>query len=221
MSSQSRQPGCFSYGCLIATVIVFVLGSFLAWWGIRSIKSAVKLYTTPVAASLPDLSIDSASDSTASGVKIARLLAALEFDHDFTVTFNSAELNEALRVRGLEKNITIALKDDRLLMSFSLSLGLLGEWSAARIIVPDIESRHISGIIRGEFEVADGVPKINLDRFMLNKSEFDEMAREHASTWLEGALVSAFEDLPRVEKAFTQESMLVVTLSSGRGDKVD
>jgi hypothetical protein len=221
VSSQSRQPGCFSYGCLIATVIVVVLGSFLTWWGIRSIKAAVELYTTPVAARLSDNYGDSPSENTASGDKVARLFAALEVNYEFSTTLTSADLNEALRVRGLEKNVRVGLEGNRLSMSFSLPLGLLGEWSAARIIVPDIESRHISGMLLGEFEIADGVPNVNLDKFVLNNNVFDEMAREHASTWLGGALVSAFADLPRIQKVITRESMLFVELSPVRGGKVD
>ncbi len=216
MNSQSKQPGCFSYGCLISAFIVIILGAFLTWWGIRSVKGAVEMYTTPAASSLVRLSEDVSSNDNVNGDKLLGLLRALDSGNDFADSFTSTDLNAAVRIRGLEENISLALNGDKVFLRFSLPLGFLGEWRAARIIVPNINSRFATGELAGKFEITDGVPKVELEKFVLNQKLFDEMARGHASTWLEGALVSALGDLSLVEKLFTQDSLLHVTVNSAQ-----
>ena len=193
MKNKAQQPGCFRYGCFIASIIFVVLTSFLVWWGVRSIRLAYEFYTSERGVPLV-VEVPQPADIRHRGAeKLNRLIEAYEDNKSLEVEFTSAELNGALQQRGFGSNLLVDVVDSRVDLKFSLPLGFFGEWPAAKMILGDMTARHIVGQLSAMVRIDDGQPEVNLEKLVLKSRALEDMAREHASEWLVGAIRSGLE----------------------------
>lgn len=193
VKNKVNQPGCFRYGCFVAGIIFVVLTSFLVWWSVRSVRLAYEFYTSEKGAPFVVEVPQSADVQHRGAEKINRLIEAYEANESLKVEFTSAELNGGLQRRGLGSNLLVDVVDSRIELKFSLPLGFFGEWPAAEIILGDMTARHIVGQLSATVRIDDGQPEVNLEKLVLKRRALEDMAREHASEWLVGAIRSGLE----------------------------
>jgi hypothetical protein len=193
MNRRHSPPGCFGYGCLIAVVLFSVVIGGIALWGHRSIKSAVRHYTSESAPLLP-VSLVSDEVMTAATDKVNRLKAAAARGEHFSVTFTGDELRGIIASTPFKGRVDVSLVAEEAAVQFSVPLSQVGNWEAASYLVSDIASRAIRGSARGVVGVTDGKLSLRLSGLTLNDVELGEMARGHAAEWIVGAISSVVQD---------------------------
>ena len=193
VKNKVNQPGCFRYGCFVAGTIFVVLTSFLVWWSVRSVRLAYEFYTSEQGAPFVVEVPQSADVQHRGAEKINRLMEAYEGNKSLKLEFTSAELNGGLQQRGLGSNLLVDVVDSRIELKFSLPLGFFGEWPAAEIILGDMTARHVVGELSATVRIDKGEPEVALEKLVLKRRALEDMAREHASEWLVGAIRSGLE----------------------------
>ena len=186
-------PGCFGYGCLIATVLFTVVFGGIALYSVKSIRSAVEKYTTTTPSSIVPATTDDAVTVSAHG-RLTELVSAFNERRAHKVVFSETELRALLNQTSWHDRADATLVGDELKVSFAFPLSVLGDWKAASAIVGDITERQVAGTAQGNVLVRDGVVSIKLSHLTLNGHQLEEMAQGHASEWLTGAVNSMLDD---------------------------
>lgn len=223
MSMGARQPGCFRYGCFIATVLAVVVFGSLTWWSIRSVRQAFELYTSDSPSFLSDVTVVSHNELVRGKAKWQRATDAFRANNDLNVQFSSSELMGAMRGLGFSNGVDVAFEGDRVKARFSVPLSLFGEWLAAEKLVGNVAERFLTGEVIGKISISDNKPKIDCERLVLNDSLLEEMARRQAATWLEGAVQSVLQGArgsSHIEQLAISDSLLNVSLARDRSGQI-
>jgi hypothetical protein len=127
--------------------------------------------------------------------KFSQVRAAINGTQPLSVSLTEDELRGIIEAGPLKGRVDLRIEGNQPSVRFSLPLGLLGDWQAARFLVDDIATRAIRGSAKGSFSITDGKPALKLSELTLNESQLGDMARGHAEEWLVGALVSTAVDV--------------------------
>jgi hypothetical protein len=186
-------PGCFGYGCLIATVLFIVVFGGIALYAVNSIRSAVDKYTTTIPSAIVPVATEEVAVSSAQA-RLSELVSAFNERRVHKVALSETDLRALLNQTSWRNRASVALVGNELKVSFAFPLSLIGDWKAASALVGDIAERQASGMAQGEFSVRNGVVSIKLSHLVLNEHPLEDMARGHASEWLAGAVNSMLDD---------------------------
>ncbi len=201
--SAPRRPGCFGYGCLIATVL-FCLAIGIAWFvGLRSLREAVEQYTSAAIEPLAQIRVDQelASQATSKWAELnSAAIAGTALVHDFSTD----ELQGLLQGSHWRDWVRVGLSGDEAKIQFSLPLASLGEWVAASRLVGSIKDRGLVGSARIRIAPKDATHtsatnkaapfQINFQELVLNQQVLEDLPRGYAADWVTGALTSAISD---------------------------
>lgn len=188
------RPGCFGYGCLIAIFLFTVIIGGVGYLSVSSMRGAVNQYT------ISDYSPDSGgitpkalapSVSESARIKGDSILAAFSANKELNIALSADEIMAFVSVTPWSRMVQLELRGDELVLNFSFPLAMLGDWGAAKILVPDITKRGVRGSAAGAFSIKNGVPTLKLSKLVLGDSELGDMARGHAAEWVVGALVDS------------------------------
>ncbi len=219
-----RGPGCFGYGCLIATVIFcLVIGG--AWFvGIRSIRGAVNRYTATSVQPLAPISIEATAD-VAAGLKWGNLSAAALAGQNLSLEFTEGEIQALIHTTPWRDWVRVSLKGNEAGLRFSFPLAALGNWVAASFLVGDIKERGLVGSARVSLMRKDSELHVSFQELVLNDQVLEDLPRGHAGDWVSGAFLNALKDpelgasLPPVFKALheiqVRDGRLVVEVGGG------
>jgi hypothetical protein len=119
------------------------------------------------------------------------ILSAYNSNRELKISLTADEIRAFVSVSPWQRMLEPAVEGNELILRFSFPLAMLGEWGAAKMIVPDITSRGVSGSAAGAFSISNGVPNLKLSKLVLGDSELGDMARGHAAEWIVGALVDS------------------------------
>jgi hypothetical protein len=188
-----RGPGCFGYGCLIATVIFcLVIGG--AWFvGLRSIRGAVKRYTATSVEPLAPMSIE-ASAENAARLKWDQLNAAALAGQNLSLEFTEGEVQALIHSTAWRDWVRVSLEGDEAGLSFSFPLGALGDWVAASFLVGDIKDRGLVGSARVRLARGESGLHVSFQELVLNDQVLEDLPRGHAGDWVSGAFLNALKD---------------------------
>lgn len=216
MGMGAKQPGCFRYGCFIATILAVVVFGSLTWWSIRSVRQAFFFYTSDSPTDLTGVHTVSEITAERGRAKLHELSNAFSANTSAKMDFSADELMGVLEAVGFRRNIDLSFDGDRVTARFSAPLSLFGEWTAAEKLVGNVAERFLTGEFVGTISIIDNSPKVEFDRLVLNGSVLEEMARGHAASWLEGAVrsvVQSSNDTSRLAKVVIADSLLKVSLA--------
>lgn len=216
MGMGARQPGCFRYGCFIATILTVVVFGSLTWWSLRSVRQAFEFYTSDAPSVLAG--VHSVSDSAVEQgrAKWQQLADAYKGNASTHVVFTADELRGAMQGMRFHNTVDVGVDGDEITARFSVPLSLFGEWTAAQKLVGSVKDRFLTGEIVGAVSIIDNSPTIDCERLVLNGSVLEEMARGHAASWLEGAVRSVIQsrrETSNISKLVVANSLLAVTLA--------
>lgn len=193
------QPGCFVYGCLIATVLFCLVIGSVWFFGLRSMRSAVDQYTVESSEPLPVLAVDGATASAALD-KLQQLRTAVQKGTPATIELSDREIQALISETTWRDRLHVTITGGEMSLNFSFPLGVLGQWSAASRLVGDISQRSLVGKIRGSFALKEGKPKLGFSELVLNNKVLEDLPRGHAAEWVVGAVAHAMAD-PEVQGA--------------------
>ena len=219
MGIGARQPGCFRYGCFIATILVVVVFGSLTWWSIRSVRQAFEFYTSDTPSVLTGIRPISESALDQGKAKWERLVDAFNANTGVKVQFSSDEFMGALHGLGFSNNVEVVFDGAAMRARFCAPLSLFGQWTAAQKLVGNVGGRFLTGEFVGKISITDNEPKIECEKFVLNHSVLEEMARGHAASWLEGAVRSVAQSSrggARIANVAISESLLDISLVEER-----
>lgn len=146
-------------------------------------------YTTPDSTPLTTAPVDPATVSEAQA-KAAALRDAYQAGKALTVVLSEAELRAVIQESSWRNMVDFQLLSDKTTASFSFPLAMLGDWEAASVIAPDLNTRWANGTASGIFAISDGAPSLSLSELTLSGKELGDMARGHAAEWISGAIAS-------------------------------
>jgi hypothetical protein len=219
MSSTPKKgsnPGCFAYGCLIATVIFCIIIGSVWFFGLRSMRAAVVRYTAQNVEQLEFVAIDSSALESA-GPKLAQLRTAANDGASATVEFSQQELQALIGSSEWRDWVRVNLEGNEAKLWFSFPLAALGDWSAASFLVGDIRERALVGSAKCRIEFRQGKPQMSFSELNLNKEVLEDLPRGHAADWIIGAISDALRDPEFKAPIFaTLKSIRDVTLRNGR-----
>lgn len=186
-------PGCFGYGCLIATVIFCVVIGSVWFFGLRSMRSAVDQYIAREFTPLAPIAVRSEAASSALR-KIGELQAAGREDRALEVEFSDQEVQALIDATPWKNWLRVGFSGDEVSLTFALPLAALGEWKAASLLVGDISERALVGNARCRFHLSDKKPKLSFSELVLNGHSLEDLPRGHAGEWITGAIAQAAQD---------------------------
>lgn len=206
-----RRPGCFGYGCLIATIL-FCVAIGTAWFvGLRSLRGAVDRYTCASTEPLAPTAVDQELVNLA-GSKWAELNAASIAGAPLSIQFSEGELQALVNETPWRDRVRVGLLGNEAKIQFSIPLSSLGDWVAASRLVESIKDRALVGSARVRLVPRDDAQEtaaskdlpvqVIFQELILNEQVLDELPRGHASDWVSGALKSALID-PALRASFS------------------
>jgi len=198
-SPRRTAPGCFGYGCLIATVIFSLVIGGIWFLGLRSMRVAVKQYTAETFSRLAPLDVD-AGVTDSSLKKLADLRSAVGAGRRETFEFSGPEVQSIISATQWRDRVQVAIRGDELEATFAFPLAALGDWAVASYIVSDIKDRALVGDARCKFGFIDGVPKLSFSKLVLNKQELEDLPRGHAAEWIVGAVSEVIKERESAEE---------------------
>jgi hypothetical protein len=188
------RPGCFGYGCLIAIVLFSAIICGIGYLSVSSLRSAVNQYTVRdymlEGGGITPKAVEPEALQSARG-KGDAILSAYNSNRELKISLSADEIRAFLSVSPWHRMLELGVEGDELILRFSFPLAMLGDWGAAKILVPDITKRGVIGSAAGAFSIKNGVPTLKLSRLVLRDSELGDMARSHAAEWIVGALVDS------------------------------
>lgn len=190
---RSTAPGCFSYGCLIASVIFSALIIGFWFYAKKSMREAVEQHLATVPSPLPPVSL-SETDADEGLRKINLLRTAIAENRSESATFSSAELQAVIGNTSWKEWIRVDLNSDFIDLRFSLPLTALGEWEAATRIVDMIKDRFLTGSARCQMSIKDGEIKLSFSELTLKDRKLEDMPRGHAAEYVAGAIMALVQE---------------------------
>jgi len=220
-----RGPGCFGYGCLIATVIFcLVIGG--AWFvGLRSIRGAVGKYTAQSAEPFAAIAIESSAETSAR-LKWEQLSSAAAAGQTLSHEFTEGEVQALIHSTPWRDWVRVSFVGDEASLRFSFPLSAVGDWLAASFLVGDIKDRGLVGNARVRLMRKDGALFVSFQELVLNEQFLEDLPRGHAGDWVSGAFANTLQDpalassLPPVFKALqsveVRDGRLIIGVGPGR-----
>lgn len=199
-SPQRSGPGCFAYGCLIATVIFCVVMGSIWFFGLRSMRSAVEQYTAARSESFSPVSIDPSITTTALR-KVNDLDGAVRAEQTLTVEFSEQEVQALIEQTPWRNWMRMGLQGEDVSLKFSFPLAALGDWAAASFLVGDIKERFLVGSAKCRLALKDSKPQLAFSELVLNDKTLEDLPRGHAAEWVVGAVSHGIES-SKVEGSF-------------------
>jgi hypothetical protein len=191
-SPRRSGPGCFAYGCLVATVIFCVVMGSIWYFGLRSMRSAVDQYTATTAEAFPSASPDPSVASTAN-TKVAELNNAAREQRASSVEFSEQEVQALIEQTPWRNWVRVNFGGEDVVLKFSFPLAALGDWVAASFLVGDIKERFLVGSAKCRFGFNEGQPKLAFLELVLNEKTLEDLPRGHAAEWIVGAVSQSVE----------------------------
>lgn len=182
-------PGCFAYGCVIATVIFCVVVGGIWFFSLRSMRDAVEQYTSATLVPLASVEVQAEVDSLASE-KLAGIQAALAARRELSVDFSEQEIQALIQRSSWSEWLRVSLRGEDVSVQFAFPLAALGEWYAASFLVGNITERTLVGRAQGVVKVDAGVPSLSISHLVLNNKTLEDLPRGYAAEWIVGALTN-------------------------------
>jgi hypothetical protein len=210
-------PGCFSYGCLIAAVLLTTVLGGIAYYSVRSMRSAVQQYTAEMV--VPVAAEQVSQDVVKAALDRAELIAkALRDGTPYEASFTEQELRGLIQGSNWRDKLDVRLDGEAVDLKFGFKLSDLGAWQAASMIASDIGDRAANGSLKGVFSIERGAPELKLSALELNGLTLEDMARGHAAQYITGALKASSDSgitpIGRIEELAVREGRLTLKVTA-------
>jgi len=204
--------GCLGYGCIFATVLIFVVMGGLFFLARSAIRTAVTRFTTEQPVAVPTVSFD-ANARAAADAKVKELQRIwADPSAQGQVVLSQSDVIGLLGGTAFNGKLFVEFENDTVAGTFSFPMTALGDWSTARPIVGDALNRYITGSARAKVTVINGAADVALENLVLNGQVFDGDALKEANEWVSGFLNSEGND----EKAAQQRARIEsATIANG------
>lgn len=195
--------GCLGYGCLIAVTLFVVVGGGVAYYAVKSVRSAVEMYTVDAPPKIPVPAVDPSVLVAAAG-KMTTFTKAVESGAPAVIELSTPEIEGFIQSTPWRERLRVSVDGSQVSWNFSFPLSALGEWPAARVLLGDRLSRAVYGSARTSISFSNGAFVVKFSELVLNGKALEEMAQGHAGDWVSGALNSlgGVDSEPKVRDAF-------------------
>lgn len=210
---QRRQPGCFGYGCLIALVLFLLVGGFVGYWVVSSVREAAQLFSSDTPEPLPAAQPVDEGEIRAVKGKVEALLKTLENpsgsgEYIFSAREVQAALASMNQFVAFQEHARIELNGDEVKLAFSFKPSELGAWpSSANFLLKDAMTKYFNGAAQGKFEVLDGHCDLKLSSLRLQSETLDDDGLKPAQEWIRDVVCQSLLGGPAVTSRLRELSI--------------
>lgn len=207
--------GCFGYGCAIAVVLMVATFGGMGYYVIKSIRTAVTVYTVENPPKLEVPPTDPAMAATARS-KLEVVALAVRDNTATVQELTGEEIRAFIQSTSWRDFVVVSLDQNRVHFDFSFPLTALGEWTSARFLLGNLTERGVYGSADGSFSITNGIFKVSFSTLTLNGKVLEDMARGHASEWVSGALNSWGAEAAKEDRASIVAPNVSVEIRDGK-----